>query len=182
MSNFTLDIERIRKDAREAIETGAVTANYRADRQTIIELLDGALATEWLCILRYTQHALTAQGIHAEAVAQHFAEHAKDEAEHAHLLGERIKQLGGSPNLDPQTFATRGQTQYTECDSLLAMIKENLVAERIAIEAYSDTIRYIGDTDPTTRRILEHILEVEEEHADDMADLLVTHDGVRRPN
>lgn len=176
MSDFTLDIERIRKDARSQIEAGAVTPNYQANKEAILKLLDSALATEWLCVLRYSQHAKAAQGIHAEAVAEHFAEHARQEQEHAESLAERIKQLGGTPNLDPASLPERAHTNYVECDNLADMIKENLIAERIAIEAYSETIRYIGESDSTTRRLLEGILEVEEEHADEMADLLAAFD------
>ena len=176
MSQFVLDIERIRSEARSKIKDGAVTPDYKADPKEIIELLSGALATEWLCVLRYTQHSLAAKGIHAEAIADHFREHAKQEQEHTEALSERISQLGGTPHLDPRLIAEKSHTQYKECDNLIDMIKENLIAERIAIEAYSETIRYIGDKDATTRRVLEQILEVEEEHADDMADLLAAHD------
>lgn len=176
MSEFILDIDKIRKSARAQMEKGAVTSNYQADRSTILKILDSSLATEWLCVLRYTQHAKAVQGIHAEPIAKHFFEHAKQEEEHANALADRIKQLGGTPDLDPATFGSRGHTQYIECDSLVEMIKENLVAERIAIDAYGAAIRFIGTTDPTTRRVLETILAVEEEHADELADLLATFD------
>ncbi len=172
MKDFILDIQAIRNNARDHILQGAVTSDYRASRETILKILDSSLATEWLCVLRYTQHAKAAEGIHAEPVAAHFAEHAKQEQEHADMLASRIKQLGGTPHLDPHTFAERAHTVYRECESLTDMIKENLVAERIAIDVYGAAIRYIGAGDPTTRRMLESILEVEEEHADEMADLL----------
>ncbi|RZA19035.1 MAG: bacterioferritin [Proteobacteria bacterium] len=176
MSEFVLDIESIRDHARQHMKTGAVTDNYKANREAILKIFDSALATEWLCTLRYSQHAKAAEGIHAEPIAAHFAEHAKQEQEHAEMLATRIKQLGGTPHLDPTTIAERSHTQYKECDTLVDMIKENLVAERIAIDVYAQAIRYIGESDPTSRRILESILEVEEEHADDMADLLKAYD------
>ncbi|WP_141734787.1 ferritin-like domain-containing protein [Oligoflexus tunisiensis] len=176
MSDFILDIEQIRKAARDQMEKGAVTANYQADRNAILKILDSALATEWICVLRYTQHAKSAQGLHAEPIARHFFEHAQQEEGHANELADRIKQLGGKPDLDPDSFRRRAHTQYTECNSLVDMIKENLIAERIAVDAYSAAIRFIGPSDPTTRRILESILAVEEEHADELADLLAAFD------
>lgn len=176
MKDFIVDIKGIRTQAREHMTKGAVTDNYRANREQILKILDSSLATEWLCTMRYSQHAKAAEGIHAEPIAAHFAEHATQEREHAELLASRIKQLGGTPHLDPRSISERAHTEYKECDTLVDMIKENLVAERIAIDVYSQAIRYIGDTDPTTRRILETILEVEEEHADDMADLLKAYD------
>jgi bacterioferritin len=172
MSEFLIDIERLRREARQRTDEGAVTPHYKADRGEVLKMLDAALATEWICVLRYTQHALAARGIHAEAVAAEFTEHASQEQEHAMQLAERIKQLGGTPSLDPTTLAGRSHSEYRECDTLLDMIKENLIAERIAIESYTEMIRYLGDRDVTSRRVLEHILAVEEEHADDMADLL----------
>ena len=171
-TDFTMDIERIRREARKDIENGAVTPEYKANKDTVIRLLDSALATEWICTLRYTQHAAAAVGIHREAVASEFAQHAQDEREHAEHLADRIKQLGGTPNLDPSTFSQRAHSEYKESDDITVMIRENLIAERIAIESYSEMIRYIGDSDATTRRMLEWILEKEEEHADDMSDLL----------
>ena len=171
-TDFTMDIERIRREARKEIERGAVTPEYKANRETVLKLLDAALATEWVCVLRYSQHAKAAVGIHSEAVAAEFAEHADDERDHAERLAERIKQLGGTPNLDPMTLGSRAHSEYKEADDLTTMIKENLIAERIAIESYSEMVRYLGDSDPTTRRMIEWILEKEEEHADDMADLL----------
>jgi bacterioferritin len=182
MKDFILDIKAIRFNAREHIKKGAVTDNYRANRETILKILDESLATEWLCTLRYSQHAKAAEGIHAEPIAKHFAEHAMQEQEHADMLATRIKQLGGKPNLNPASFAERGHTEYLECDNLVSMIKENLIAERIAIDVYGAAIRYIADSDPTTRRLLEEILEVEEEHADEMADLLKAYDAHEKLN
>lgn len=176
MSDFILDIQTIRSNARDHIKKGAVTADYKANREAVIKILDSSLATEWLCVLRYTQHAKAAEGIHAEPIAKHFAEHAAQEQEHANMLADRIKQLGGNINLNPSSIPERAHTQYKECDNLVDMIKENLIAERIAIDVYGAAIRYIGESDPTTRRILETILAVEEEHADEMADLLKAYD------
>jgi bacterioferritin len=172
-----MDVERLRREARAKIEEGALTPHYRANREAVLEMLNGALATEWLCVLRYTQHSIVAQGIHAEAVATHFAEHARQEQEHAMRIAGRMRQLGGDVSLDPHTLSGRAHSQYQEAESLTEMIKENLIAERIAIESYTEMIRTIGDDDPTTRRMLEEILAVEEEHADEMADLLVASDG-----
>ena len=182
MKDFVLDIKAIQHNARENMKKGAVTADYRADLESVIKILDSSLPTEWLCVLRYTQHAKAAEGIHAEPIAKHFAEHARQEQEHADMLASRIKQLGGVPNLNPSTMAERAHTEYQECDNLVDMIKENLIAERIAIDVYSASIRYIGDSDPTTRRILEKILDVEEEHADEMADLLKAYDPHHKLN
>ncbi len=176
MKDFVLDIETIRHNAREHIKQGALTADYKADVKTILKLLDASLATEWICTLRYTQHAVAAEGIHAEPIAEHFREHAREEQEHATMIAARIKQLGGVPSLDPATLPQRAHSQYKECDNLVDMIKENLIAERIAIDSYAETIRYIGDSDPTSRRMFEKILAVEEEHADEMADLLKAYD------
>jgi bacterioferritin len=176
MNDFILDVEKIRRNARDKVEEGAVTDGYQADRGTVIELLKGALATEWICVLRYTQHQIAAVGLNAQTVAAHFGEHAAQEQQHAMQLAERIKQLGGHPSLDPANFKAASHAEYKECDSLVEMIRENLVAERIAIESYTEIIRYLGDSDPTSRRMLEEILATEEEHADEMADLLVTVD------
>ena len=176
-TDFIMDVERLRREARKEIENGAVTPEYRANRDTVLKLLDSALATEWVCVLRYTQHAIAATGITSEAVAAEFAEHADDEREHARRLAERIMQLGGTPNLDPSSAATRSQTEYRQADDLVTMIRENLIAERIVIEGYGEMIRYVGDKDPTTRRLLEWILGEEEEHADALSDLLTTDFG-----
>ena len=176
MSKCNFDIAEIRKNARQDLSAGAVTDNYGANRDTVITLLSAALATEWTCVLRYTQHQISAEGIHAEPVARHFAEHAAQEQGHAMELAMRIKQLGGTPCLDPANMTATSHSEYKQCDSLSAMITENLVAERIAVHSYSEMIRCIGHSDPTTKRMLEGILATEEEHADDMASLLVQFD------
>ena len=176
MSNFAVDMEKIRRDAERDLKEGALTKDYKADKIAVLKMLDQALATEWLCVLRYTQNAQMAQGVYSKSVASEFLEHAQEEQQHAQWIGERIKQLGGKINLNPETFVSRSQTQYAESQTLAEMIKENLVAERIAIEVYSLMIRTIGDTDPTTRRLFERILEQEEEHADDLSDLMGSFD------
>lgn len=173
---FLTDVAELRRRAREHVEKGAVTAGYRADRETVIKLLNEALATELVCVLRYKVHYFTAQGIHSEAVAQEFLEHANEEQQHADKLAIRIKQLGGEPNMNPDGLLSRSHTQYVTGSSLQEMIHEDLVAERIAIDSYSEMIRYVGADDPTTRRMLEEILGNEEEHADDLADLLSSFD------
>ncbi len=175
-TEFVMDLEEIRKLARQQMGDGAVTENYKADKAKVIELLSSALATEWICVLRYTQHQIVAEGIHAETVASHFGEHAEEERRHAMALANRIKMLGGTPSLDPATLQKRAHSEYKEADSLAEMIKENLYAERVAIDTYSRMVRYVGDEDATTRRLLEHILEKEEEHADELADLLAAFD------
>jgi len=174
---FATDIATIRKRAREKLEMGAVTENYGGDVQTAIALLNEAVATEIVCVLRYKAHAVMAIGISSESVKEEFAQHAKEEEEHLDLLSERINQLGGKPNLNPDGVTTRAASQFEVGENLVDMIRENLVAERIAIEHYRDLIRYFGEKDPTTRRLLERILAQEEEHANDMHDLLVSHEG-----
>lgn len=169
---FVSDIENIRKRARMHIERGAVTAGYIADRETVIRVLNEALATEIVCVLRYKYHYFMASGIHASSVAAEFLEHANEEQGHADRIAERITQLGGAPNLSPEGLLTRSHSDYVEGADLLDMIKENLVAERIAIDSYREIITYLGNADPTTRRIMEEILAVEEEHAEDMSTLL----------
>jgi bacterioferritin len=169
---FVSDLQEIRRRAREHITNGAVTEGYRANRTVVCDLLNEALATELVCVLRYKRHYFMASGIHAESVAAEFQEHATQEQQHADQLAARITQLGGEPNFDPQGLATRSHAEYVAGNSLLEMIKEDLVAERIAIDSYAEMIRYIGDKDFTTRRLLESILAVEEEHADDMKNLL----------
>jgi bacterioferritin len=169
---FLTDIKTLRERARRHIEQGAVTEGYRADRDTVIRLLNEALATEIVCTLRYKRHYFMASGIAAEAVAAEFLEHANDEQQHADQIAQRIVQLGGEPNFSPEGLLTRSHAEYVEGESLTEMIKENLVAERIAIDSYREMIAYFGDADPTTRRLMEDILAVEEEHADDMAGLL----------
>jgi bacterioferritin len=169
---FVSDLKEIRRRAREHISNGAVTGGYRANPALVCELLNEALATELVCVLRYKRHYFMASGIHAESVAAEFQEHATQEQQHADQLAARITQLGGEPNFDPEGLATRSHAEYVAGNSLLEMIKEDLVAERIAIDSYAEMIRYIGDKDFTTRRLLEGILAVEEEHADDMKNLL----------
>ena len=169
---FLTDIKTLRDRARKHIEDGAVTAGYKADRATVIKLLNEALATEIVCILRYKRHHFMATGINAEAVAAEFLVHANEEQMHADQIAARIVQLKGEPNFNPEGLAARSHAEYVEGDYLLDMIKEDLVAERIAIDSYGEMIRYIGDKDITTRRMLEGILAMEEEHADDLASML----------
>ncbi len=172
--SFLTDITEIRRRARQHIENGAVTQGYKGDRQVVLRLLNEALATEIVCVLRYKRHHYTAKGIHSQAVAEEFLEHAKEEQEHADMIAERITQLDGEPNFDPEGLATRSHSEYVAGDSLVEMIREDLVAERIAIESYSEIIRYLADNDPTSRRLMEEILAKEEEHAEDMKTLLET--------
>ncbi|PYQ27586.1 MAG: bacterioferritin [Acidobacteria bacterium] len=169
---FLSDVQELRRRARQHIETGAVTDSYRGDRETVIKLLNEALATEIVCVLRYKRHYFMAQGIHADPIAAEFLQHANEEQGHADQLAGRIVQLGGSPNFSPEGLLSRSHSEYVEGQTLLEMIKEDLVAERIAIDSYTEMIRYIGDDDITTRRILESILAVEEEHADDLSSFL----------
>ena len=169
---FLSDIETLRKRAREHIAQGAVTPGYRADRATVLKLLNEALATEIVCVLRYKRHYFMAKGIHAEGVAAEFLEHAADEQAHADQIAARITQLGGAPDFSPGGLATRSHAEYVEGETLEDMIKEDLVAERIAIDSYREMIRYLAEADPTSRRMLEEILAKEEEHADDLVSLL----------
>ena len=169
---FLSDIQTLRKRAREHIAQGAVTPGYHADRAVVLKLLNEALATELVCVLRYKRHYFTAKGIHAEGVASEFLEHANDEQGHADQIAERITQLGGEPDFNPDGLATRSHAEYVEGDSLEDMIKEDLVAERIAIDSYREIVQYLGEKDSTTRRLMEEILAKEEEHADDLANLL----------
>jgi bacterioferritin len=176
---FLSDIKTLRERARKHIENGAVTENYKADRQTVIRILNEALATEIVCVLRYKRHYFMAVGIHAQAVADEFLQHANEEQGHADQIAERITQLGGAPNLNPDGLLSRSHSEYKEGDTLVEMIKEDLIAERIAIESYSEIIRYLGNDDVTSRRLMEGILAVEEEHADDLAKLLATLDPTK---
>jgi bacterioferritin len=175
-NEFMTDIKTLRERARRHIEQGAVTEGYRADRETVIRLLNEALATEIVCVLRYKRHYFMAAGIHAQTVAAEFLEHAKEEQAHGDQIAERITQLGGQPNFNPEGLLTRSHAEYVEGETLLDMIKEDLVAERIAIDSYAEMVRYIGEGDPTTRRMMEGILAAEEEHADDLAKLLAALD------
>jgi len=174
---FLADIKEIRRRARQHLAEGAVTQNYKGKVEDSIAMLNHAVATEIVCILRYKFHAVCAAGLASEAVKEEFAQHAKEEEGHLDLLSERINQLGGKPNLNPDGVTSRAASEYVEGDNLVDMIKENLVAERIAIETYREMVRYFGDNDPTTRLLMERILAQEEEHANDMHDLLVTHEG-----
>ena len=171
---FVTDVEELRRRARKHMEMGAVTDSYKADRKTVIRILNEVLATELVCVLRYKRHYYMATGIHAQAVAAEFLEHAKEEQGHADVAAERITQLGGEPDFNPEGLAMRSHSQYVEGQSLLDMVREDLVAERIAIESYNEIIKYLGDDDPTTRRAIEKILANEEEHADDMKKILDT--------
>ncbi len=171
---FLTDIQELRARARRHIEKGAVTENYRADRQAVIKILNEALATEIVCVLRYKRHYFMAAGIHAQAVADEFLEHATEEQGHADQISHRIVQLGGEPDLNPEGLQMRSHSEYVEGTTLQDMIKEDLVAERVAIESYSEIIRYLGDDDPTSRRLMEEILAKEEEHADDLKTLIET--------
>src|SRR5215470_8032835 len=174
--NFVADLKEIRCRAREHLTQGAVTQNYKGSVVDSINLLNHAVATEIICILRYKYHAVCVTGLASEAVKEEFAQHAKEEEEHLDLLAERINQLGGKPNLNPDGVGSRAASEYVEGENLVDMIKEDLVAERVAIETYREMVRYFGDKDPTTRVLLERILAQEEEHANDMHDLLVTHE------
>jgi bacterioferritin len=169
---FLSDIQTLRRRAREHIAQGAVTPGYHADRDVVLRLLNEALATEIICTLRYKRHYFMAKGIHAESVAAEFLEHATDEQGHADQIAARIVQLGGAPDFSPDGLATRSHAEYVEGETLEAMIKEDLVAERIAIDSYREIVAYLGDNDPTSRRLMEEILAKEEEHADDLANLL----------
>lgn len=174
---FLKDIEAIRRKARVQLSAGAVTDNYKGSVEQAVAMLNHAVATEIVCILRYKYHSVVAAGISSEAVRAEFAQHAKEEEAHLDWLSERITQLGGKPNLNPEGLLSRAASQFVEGETLIDMIKENLVAERIAIETYREMVRHFADQDPTTRVLLERILAQEEEHANDMHDLLVEHEG-----
>jgi bacterioferritin len=169
---FLSDIQTLRRRAREHIAQGAVTPGYHADRAVVLKLLNEALATEIVCVLRYKRHYYMAKGIHAEGVAAEFLEHANDEQGHADQIAQRIVQLGGEPDLSPDGLSSRSHAEYVEGGSLEEMIREDLVAERIAIDSYREIVAYLGDADPTSRRLMEEILAKEEEHADDLANLI----------
>jgi len=174
---FLSDVQTLRDRARRNLSEGVVTSTYGGDVKKTIEILQSVLATEIVCVLRYTMHSVTATGISSEAIKAEFAEHAKEEQEHMMAVAERIDQLGGTPNFNPEGLATRSASQYAEGDNLVDMIRENLIAERIAVDHYRELIRYFADDDPSTRTMLEGILSVEEEHATDMQDLLEAHQG-----
>jgi bacterioferritin len=175
MKEFLTDVETLRKRAREHMERGPVTDAYGADLKRVIFVLNQSLATELVCVLRYKRHYYTAQGLSAQVAAAEFLEHAGEEQEHADMIATRITQLGGEPDFSPETLTGRSHTEYDSSKELETMIREDLVAERVAIASYTEIIAWLGDGDPTTRRMLEEILAVEEEHAEDMLDLL---DGI----
>ena len=174
---FISDITTLRNRARKNIGDGNITFTYTGDSKKTIAILQTVLATEIVCVLRYTMHAIAAAGISSEGVKEEFQEHADEEREHMHSVAERINQLGGTPNFDPKGLETRSASQYGNAETLIEMIKQNLIAERIAVDHYRELIRYFGDDDPTTKHMLQRILAVEEEHTDDMHDLLVAHQG-----
>jgi bacterioferritin len=172
MPHFVRDIEEIRKRAIHKMEDGAVTESYKGDVNKTIEILNEALATEIVCVLRYMHHYFMATGVHAKSVADEFKEHADDEREHASSLAERIQQLGGKPDFNPKGLLERSISQYVEGETLADMIREDLIAERMVVEVYKDMVRYFGDNDITTRILVEELLKKEEEHASDLSDLL----------
>jgi bacterioferritin len=172
------DVKALRESARRHVEEGAVTQRYKGDRAKVVELLNEALATEMVCVLRYRHDYFMARGLKAKAAAEEFLEHADQEFGHANQLAERIVQLGGEPDFNPETLTRRSHAEYRLGRTVEEMIRENLVAERIAIDSYREMAAYVGDDDPTTKNMLEEILAVEEEHADDLADLL--DDGAKR--
>ncbi len=174
---FISDVQQLRSRARASLEKGAVTPAYHGDVSRTIDILQSVLATEIVCVLRYSMHAVAASGISSEAVKAEFAQHAKEEREHMMAVAERINQLGGKPNFNPEGLLTRSASEYGEGANLIEMIKENLIAERIAVDHYRELIRYFGSDDPGTKSMLDGILRVEEEHADDMHDLLIAHEG-----
>ena len=178
--SFVTDIQELRRRARQHIEDGAVTSSYKADPKVVVRVLNEALATEIVCVLRYKRHYFMATGIHANAVAAEFLEHAADEQTHADQIAARITQIGGEPNFSPEGLATRSHSEYVEGHSLVEMIQEDLVAERIAIESYGEIVRFLGTRDITSRRLMEEILQKEEEHADDLRDLLATLDPTKK--
>jgi bacterioferritin len=172
MAEFLTDVETIRARAREHIERGPITESYGADRKRVIDVLNEVLATELVCVLRYKRHHYTAQGINSGPVAQEFLEHANEEQEHADMVAHRIVQLGGEPDFSPEGLAIRSHSEYDASTDLLQMVREDLVAERVAITSYQEIVRWLGEGDPTSRRVIETILETEEEHADDLLTIL----------
>ena len=174
---FLTDVKTLRERARQHLQTGAIGSNYVGDVKKTIAILQSVLATEIVCVLRYSMHSVAASGISSEGVKAEFAQHAKEEHGHMMAVAERINQLGGVPNFNPDGLSGRAASQYGAPGNLIDMIRENLIAERIAVDHYRELIRYFGDDDPATRTMLEHILVTEEEHANDMHDLLVAHEG-----
>jgi bacterioferritin len=172
MGQFSTDVKKIRERARKHLEEGAVTEGYKANREQVTKVLNDVLATEIVCVLRYKRHYFMAQGISSDSVKAEFLQHANEEQQHADWVAERITQIGGEPNFNPEGLANRSHSEYKPGDTLTDMIKEDLVAERIAIESYSEIVRWLGNDDPTSRVLIEQILKMEEEHANDMLDLL----------
>ena len=172
MGQFSTDVKKIRERARKHFEEGAVTEGYKANREQVTKVLNDVLATEIVCVLRYKRHYFMAQGISSDSVKAEFLQHANEEQQHADWVAERITQIGGEPDFNPEGLATRSHSEYKPGDSLTDMIKEDLIAERIAIESYSEIVRWLGNDDPTSRVLIEQILKMEEEHANDMLDLL----------
>ena len=172
MAQFSTDVKKIRERARKHIEEGAITEGYKANREQVTKVLNDVLATEIVCVLRYKRHYYMAQGISSDSVKAEFLQHANEEQQHADWVAERITQIGGEPNFNPEGLATRSHSEYKPGESLTDMIKEDLVAERIAIESYSEIVRWLANDDPTSRVLIEQILKMEEEHANDMLDLL----------
>src|SRR5437588_5959061 len=172
MAEFLTDIETIRARAREHIEQGPLTESYGADLKRVIDVLNEVLATELVCVLRYKRHYYTAQGINSAPVAAEFLQHANEEQQHADMVAERIVQLGGEPDFSPQGLATRSHSEYDASTDLLQMVREDLVAERVAVGSYQEIVRWLGNDDPTPRRVIEEILAVEEEHAEDLLSIL----------
>jgi bacterioferritin len=182
MNEFLTDVKVIRRRARQHLEQGPITAGYKAEREKVIAVLNEVLATEIVCVLRYKRHYYMASGIHAEPVAQEFLQHAEDEQMHVDQVAQRITQLRGEPNFNPEGLVSRSHSEYVEGASLVEMIREDLVAERIAVESYSEIIRWLGNDDPTTRNLIEDILKKEEEHANDLSNMLETFDPEKAPN
>lgn len=172
MDHFVSDLKQIRARARAHMEGGAVTESYQADRTQVLAVLNQVLATEIVCVLRYKRHFFMARGINAESIKAEFLQHATDEQQHADWIAERIVQLNGEPNFNPEGLSSRSHSEYQEGANLIEMIREDLVAERIAVQSYAEIARWLGESDPTTRRLIEDILKMEEEHADDLANML----------
>ena len=179
MNDFLTDIKELRQRARQHMDQGPITSGYKADREKVISVLNEALATELVCVLRYKRHYYMARGINAEPIAQEFQQHATEEQAHADQIAQRITQLQGEPNFNPEGITTRSHSEYVEGGSLVDMIREDLIAERIAVESYSEIVRWLGNDDPTTRGMMEAILKVEEEHADDLTNMLATLDPTK---
>jgi len=179
---FIADMQQIKARAREHMDKGAVTSTYTGNSQAAVKVLNEALATELVCVMRYKRHHYMAKGMNSEPIAEEFLLHSREEMEHAETIAKRIVQLGGAPDFNPATLTGRSHADYVECDTLVDMVKENLVAERIAIDTYREMVKYFGNDDPSSRRMIERILEVEEEHAEDMSTLLGQFDGKDESN